>query len=277
MRSCHRARAFSTSSPALPELSSQTSATARRCSSEAWAAMRARASSSVKPRYSISRLTRRSGSACTITTSGNIGAIWDSTSSGMSSTMTASACAASISSERRCATSGCTMPLRVARFSSSLNAMAASAGRFSAPSSDRMPSPNASTRRVSPSVPGSTTSRAITSPSTTMPPSSLNVADTVDLPAPIPPVNPMRSTGSVCQAPSPDDEGPGSNRARASVRVSNYALPASFSRSAASWASLASDPPPDDSSEREVPLDAGRAASSASAAANFSIWAVCIL
>ena len=59
--------------------------------------------------------------------------------------------------------------------------------------------------------------------------------------------------------------------------MSNYALPASFSRSAASWASLASDPPADDSSEREVPLDTGRAAASASAAANFSIWAVCIL
>lgn len=86
------------------------------------------------------------------------------------------------------------MPFRVVRFWSSLNAMAASAGRFSAPSGRRISSPNASTRLFSPGVPGSTTSRAMTSPSTTTPPSSLNVADTVDLPAPIPPVNPIRST-----------------------------------------------------------------------------------
>ena len=37
------------------------------------------------------------------------------------------------------------MPFRVARFSSSLKAIAASAGRFSAPSGSRMSSPNAST------------------------------------------------------------------------------------------------------------------------------------
>ena len=56
MRSYHSSRACSTSSPALPELSSHTSATARRCSSVACAAMRARASSSLKPRYSMSRV-----------------------------------------------------------------------------------------------------------------------------------------------------------------------------------------------------------------------------
>ena len=202
MRSCHNARAFSTSSPALPELSSQTSATARRRSSVAWALMRARASSSLNPRCSMRRRTRVSTSAWTITTSGNIGAIWDSTSNGMSSTITgflSASRARSMSSERRCATSGCTMPFSMARFSSSLKAIAASAGRFSAPSGSRMPSPNASTRFANPSVPGSTTSRAITSPSTTIAPSSLNVADTVDLPAPIPPVNPIRNTAQVCQ------------------------------------------------------------------------------
>ena len=68
------------------------------------------------------------------------------------------------------------------------------------------PSPNASTSFANPSVPGSTTSRAMTSPSTTIAPRSLNVADTVDLPAPIPPVNPIRNTAPVCQA------GPGQPR-----------------------------------------------------------------
>ena len=132
-------------------------------------------------------------------TSGNIAAICDSTSSGMSSTITASAGAASISSARRFPTRGCTMPFSVARFSSSLKATAASAGRFSAPSGSRISFPNASTSAASPSVPGCTTSREMTSPSTTIPPSSPNVEDTVDLPAPMPPVNPIRSTGPVCQ------------------------------------------------------------------------------
>ena len=50
---------------------------------------------------------------------------------------------------------------------------------------------------ASPSVPGSTTSRAMTSPSTMMPPHSSNMADTVDLPAPIPPVRPIRSIRAV--------------------------------------------------------------------------------
>ena len=50
-------RARSTSSPCEPELSSSTSAIARRCSSVAWAAIRARASASSIPRL-ISRSTR---------------------------------------------------------------------------------------------------------------------------------------------------------------------------------------------------------------------------
>ena len=85
---------------------------------------------SVKPRYSMSRLhpqsRRRHGRS---TTNGNIGAICDSTSSGMSSMITASGRRRrSISSERRCATSGCTMPFRVLRFSSSLNAIGGQRG-----------------------------------------------------------------------------------------------------------------------------------------------------
>ncbi len=72
-------------------------------------------------------------------------------------------------------------------------ALAANAGRSSAPSGSRMSSPNASTSAASPSVPGSTTSREMTSPSTMIPPHSENVADTADLPAPMPPVSPMRS------------------------------------------------------------------------------------
>src|SRR5271170_4712981 len=91
------------------------------------------------------------------------------------------------------------MPFSVWRFSSSLKAIVANAGRLSEPSSDRIRSPNASTSLASPSVPGSTTSREITSPSTTTPPSSLNVEDTVDFPAPIPPDRPMRNTAPVCQ------------------------------------------------------------------------------
>ena len=65
----------------------------------------------------------------------------------------------------------------------------------------------------------------MTSPSTMMPPHSENVFDSADFPAPMPPVSPMRS-----------------------IRA-NYALPASFSRRAASWASLASEPPADFSEE----------------------------
>ena len=202
IRWCHSARACSTNSPVLPELSSHTSATARRCSSVACAAILARASCSEKPRCSINRFTRRSSSALTITTNGNIGAIPDSTRSGMSSTITGffSACTAlAINSDRRSATRGCTMPFSVWRFSSSLKAIVANAGRLSEPSSDRIRSPKASTSLASPSVPGSTTSREITSPSTTIPPSSLNVEDTVDFPAPIPPDRPMRNTAPVCQ------------------------------------------------------------------------------
>ena len=59
----------------VPELSSQMSATARRCSSSACAAILARASSSDIPRCSTSRRNRTSTSACTMTTSGNSGAI----------------------------------------------------------------------------------------------------------------------------------------------------------------------------------------------------------
>ena len=61
-------------------------------------------------------------------------------------------------------------------------------------------------------------------------------------------------------------------------RDQSYALPASFSRSAASWASLASDPPAAPSPAARRWPDAGRRdMPAASAAANFSICAVCIL
>ena len=81
-----------------------------------------------------------------------------------------------------------------------LKAIAASAGRFSAPSGQQdVLAERVDQSLASPSVPGSTTSRAMTSPSTMIPPSSLNVEDTVDFPAPIPPDRPMRSTAPVCQ------------------------------------------------------------------------------
>ncbi|CNM42683.1 Uncharacterised protein [Mycobacterium tuberculosis] len=44
-------------------------------------------------------------------------------------------------------------------------------------------------------MPGSTTSREMTSPSTMIPPHCAKVADSTDLPAPMPPVSPMRSIG----------------------------------------------------------------------------------
>lgn len=46
-------------------------------------------------------------------------------------------------------------------------------------------------------LPGSTTSRAILSASTTTAPSSASLADTVDFPDPIPPVSPMRSMSPI--------------------------------------------------------------------------------
>jgi hypothetical protein len=52
-------------------------------------------------------------------------------------------------------------------------------------------SPNSATTAASPSVPGSTTSRASASASITSAPSSANRAAAVDLPDPIPPVNPI--------------------------------------------------------------------------------------
>ena len=193
IRSSHTPRARRVNSSGLPELSSQTSATARRCSSSACAAIRARASSSVMPRWSTSRRTRTSTSACTTTTSGNSGAIPDSTSNGMSSTTTASSATDAMISERRRPTSGCTIPLSFLRASSSRKALAANAGRSSDPSGRRMSPPNASTSAARPSVPGSTTSRAMTSPSTMTAPHFAKVAETADLPAPMPPVSPMRS------------------------------------------------------------------------------------
>jgi hypothetical protein len=79
------------------------------------------------------------------------------------------------------------------RAASSVNALAARAGRSSDPSGSRMSSPNASTSDASPSVPGRTTSREMTSPSTMIPPHFAKVLDSADFPAPMPPVNPMRS------------------------------------------------------------------------------------
>ena len=111
----------------------------------------------------------------------------------MSSTTTESSGTDAMISARRLPTSGCTIELSTWRASSSRNALAANAGRSKDPSGCRMSSPNAATSEASPSVPGWTTSREMTSPSTMTPPHCAKVADSADFPAPMPPVNPMRS------------------------------------------------------------------------------------
>src|SRR5690625_4899153 len=106
---------------------------------------------------------------------------------------------AGISASRRAVsarTSGWTMPLRRCRASSSEKTMAPSFSRSRAPSSSMMSGPKAAVTAANPSVPSATTSRAMRSASMTRAPSLANSAATLDFPAPIPPVRPMRNTSS---------------------------------------------------------------------------------
>ncbi len=143
-----------------PELSSHTSAAARRAAESACAAIRARAACSVIPRSLTNREIRTFSGASTTTTSGNSAPMTPSTSNGTSWTSTASGGAAAINSAVRWPINGCRMPLSRRRAASSTNTMSASAGRSSAPSTSSTRSPNCSTTRAKPMLPGRTTSRA---------------------------------------------------------------------------------------------------------------------
>ena len=88
---------------------------------------------------------------------------------------------------------GCVIASRSSLDSSSANATLANAPRASRPSASRMPSPNRSTSFWSAGCPGSTTARATWSASTMTAPRAASSSETVDLPAPIPPVSPTRS------------------------------------------------------------------------------------
>src|SRR5512132_235219 len=88
---------------------------------------------------------------------------------------------------------GCVIASRSSLDSSSANATLANEPRASRPSASRMPSPNRSTSFCSAGCPGSTTARATWSASTITAPRPASSSETVDLPAPIPPVSPTRS------------------------------------------------------------------------------------
>src|SRR4051812_21916545 len=93
----------------------------------------------------------------------------------------------------RAATSGWTIALSALRRSSSAKTIAPSFGRSSEPSGASTSAPTSATTAASPSVPGSTTSRAIRSASTRTAPYEASSRATSLLPAPIPPVRPTVS------------------------------------------------------------------------------------
>ena len=108
------------------------------------------------------------------------------------------------------------MPLSVLRFSSSLNAMAANAGRFSAPSGSRM-SLAERVDQLGQSLGARLDDLAGDDVAVDDDAAAFaNVADTVDLPAPIPPVNPIAAC-TVCQRP--DAQRPGSSEPGRSRRT----------------------------------------------------------
>jgi hypothetical protein len=95
------------------------------------------------------------------------------------------------------------MALSLARASSSLNTIWANAGRSSSPSGPTMPAPNVSSTAANPGVPAWTTSRAARSESRMTAPCSASSADTVLLPAPIPPVSVILIVVTVNESPAP--------------------------------------------------------------------------
>ena len=119
---------------------------------------------------------------------------------GMSLTTTAPLGAAARSSAKRARIAGWVIASNRRRADGSANTIDASAPRSRDPSDRRTPVPNSSTTAASPSVPGATTSRASRSESTTTAPRAASRPDTVDLPAPMPPVT---ATVTVMTASSP--------------------------------------------------------------------------
>src|SRR5918994_100944 len=95
-----------------------------------------------------------------------------------------------------------------------------------------MPAPNRSTSFASAGCPGSTTARATTSASTMTAPRAASRSDTVDLPAPIPPVSPTSNTqafsaGGVSSVAGASSGAPGAGVASSSVAPSALAAASS--------------------------------------------------
>src|SRR6266496_1192531 len=192
IRSRQTASTTAARSSSVPALLMSTSATARRSASLACAAIRARASSAGTPR-AASRASRAASGASTTTTRSYCPASPFSTSSGTSRTTTASGGVAASSSAVRSATSGCTIAFSRRRAAWSANTIEASRARSNRPSAPRTPGPNSASTACRPRPPGSTTSRAMASASTTTAPCRASRPATALLPAPIPPVSPTFS------------------------------------------------------------------------------------
>ena len=193
-RSRQRRSTCARSSAGLPPLSTSTSATTRRSASVAWVATLARASASARPRWCTSRCTRVSASTSMTTARCSCTHRPRSTSSGMSKTETAPEGVAARSSVTRAVIAGVVIASRARNASGSAKTIAARAARSNVPSARTTASPKRSRTRVRAALPGSTTSRATASASTTWAPSRCSCADTLDLPEPMPPVTPTRST-----------------------------------------------------------------------------------
>src|SRR5437763_610042 len=221
-RSSIQAQARSTSarrSSGEPELSITTSASSRRSSLVAWAAMRASTSAAFMPRSRTRRWTATSGGVSTTRTAATP---WGrlrsppaaspparrrppSTSRGTSSTTTLSLPAWAVSRSAMVApTTGWVMASRSARAEASANTTAARAGRTMAPSALTTPGPKRSTTGWYAGPPGATTSRAIRSASTTTAPRASSRDETVDFPDPMPPVSPTTSMPDRSAAGRPD-------------------------------------------------------------------------
>ena len=120
---------------------------------------------------------------------------------GMSCTTTASTAACATSSAVRAQIAGWVMRSRSRRAVGFPNTRRPSAGRSSRLSRSRTSVPKRSAIAARAGIPGSTTSRATASASTTTAPSEASWAATVDLPEPIPPVRPTRSMSATLALP----------------------------------------------------------------------------
>jgi hypothetical protein len=193
-RSSHSRSTSASSSSRVPELGRTTSAAASRSWRDAWAAIRERASASVIPRCPVMRCSRTSSGASTTSNEVEVPLLpgfhqerdvlhhHRVTRRGRDHRRGASA------HQRMDDAVELRTPFRL------LNTMAPRRGRSSRPSPSRISGPNASTTAARPGVPGSTTSRAIASASTSTAPSSARRVATRDFPEAMPPVNPIFST-----------------------------------------------------------------------------------